>query len=140
MRGRILLPKIDRYGYPCVTLSIRQALTYVTVHRLVAIAFLGPVPAGLQVDHVNGIKTDNRPCNLRFLDPSAQITEAVKLGLIHAQRGEVRHNARLDENAVRTIRRLVSQGEAIIDAGRAVGIGHKHAWKIAHGYLWKHVT
>lgn len=33
-------------------------------HRLVYEAHVGPIPEGMQVDHVNGVKTDNRISNL----------------------------------------------------------------------------
>ena len=36
-------------------------------HALVALAFLGPRPEGLQVSHDNGDSTDNRACNLRYV-------------------------------------------------------------------------
>lgn len=36
------------------------------VHTVVADAFLGTIPAGLQVRHLNCIKTDNRPINLSY--------------------------------------------------------------------------
>lgn len=39
----------------------------VTVHRLVAITFLGPIPKGHEVDHRNRNKTDNRSKNLRYV-------------------------------------------------------------------------
>lgn len=38
-----------------------------TVHSLVAEAFLGPRPYGYDIDHINGTKTDNRACNLRYV-------------------------------------------------------------------------
>lgn len=37
------------------------------VHSLVALAFLGPKPDGLEVAHINGINTDNRLPNLRYV-------------------------------------------------------------------------
>lgn len=37
------------------------------VHRLVADAFIKPLTAGEQVDHINGLHSDNRAVNLRIM-------------------------------------------------------------------------
>lgn len=39
----------------------------VAVHKVVAISWLGPRPEGLQIDHINRNKRDNRPANLRYV-------------------------------------------------------------------------
>jgi hypothetical protein len=51
-----------------------------TVHRLVAAAFLGPTPEGLQVCHNDGNKERNGVDNLRFDTPSANILDQVAHG------------------------------------------------------------
>ena len=35
------------------------------VHTLIYITFFGPVPEGLVIDHINGVKTDNQIWNIR---------------------------------------------------------------------------
>lgn len=55
-------------GYRSVSLHKDKKGKKLLVHRLVAAAFI-PNPAGLpQVNHINGIKTDNRVENLEWCD------------------------------------------------------------------------
>lgn len=54
---------------------------YRFVHRLVAEAFLGTCPEGLQVDHINGRKADNRLCNLCYVTARENSRRAVANGL-----------------------------------------------------------
>jgi hypothetical protein len=51
-----------------------------TVHSLVALAFHGPRPEGLDVAHGNCVKTDNRPSNLRYCTRSENLLDSVVLG------------------------------------------------------------
>lgn len=66
-RNQILKPKIDRYGYETVVLSLHGRRHYRTIHRLVAQAFL-PNPLNIPtVNHINEVKTDNRAINLEWM-------------------------------------------------------------------------
>lgn len=60
-----------------------------SVHRLVAEAFHGPLPAGRETRHRNGDHHDNRPTNLHYGTPSDNRYDSVRHGT-HA-----RHRARL---------------------------------------------
>lgn len=52
------------------------------VHRLICRTFHGPAPAGMdQVNHLNGIKWDNRAINLEWSNNSLNITHAWANGL-----------------------------------------------------------
>lgn len=61
-------------------------MKHFSVHRLVVIAFRGDIPSGMTVDHVNGIKTDNRLENLQLLTNADNVRKArnKQLDLIEA--------------------------------------------------------
>lgn len=68
-------------GYLQIQLSLKPKRVLKLVHVLVAQAFI-PNPNGYpQVNHINGIKTDNRVTNLEWCDNSMNQLHAYKLGL-----------------------------------------------------------
>lgn len=66
-KTKLLRPRIRRDGYLDVMLCKNGKKKMFLVHRLVYAAFRGDIPAGMTIDHVNGIKTDNRLSNLQLL-------------------------------------------------------------------------
>lgn len=58
----------DKDGYHHVLMNINGKRVYRRVHKLIALAFLGDLPTPKhQVNHKNGIRTDNRPQNLEYV-------------------------------------------------------------------------
>lgn len=64
---KILRPNTDKYGYKYYTLCVNGARKSVKEHRLVALAFIENPENKPAIDHINGIKTDNRACNLQWV-------------------------------------------------------------------------
>lgn len=79
--GKILKTKIKPNGYGFVSLhNNKEKPKYFHTHRLVAMTFLGK--SKLQVNHINGIKLDNRLQNLEYVTSKQNIHHSIKNGLI----------------------------------------------------------
>ena len=66
-KTRILKPGLNSTEYLFVVLCRDGKPKFFHVHRLVALAFCDGYEENLQVDHINGKKTDNRAENLRWV-------------------------------------------------------------------------
>ena len=73
--------KIGTDGYPNVTLSINGVSKTITVHRLLAIAFIPNPENKPQVNHKNGNKLDYSLDNLEWATPTENMQHAFDNGL-----------------------------------------------------------
>lgn len=94
----------DTSGYLQVDARPR-GLGILSAHRLIWEAVNGPIPDGKEINHINGVKDDNRISNLELTTRSGNIRHAYATGL-KSNRGERHPNNKLTDVAVREIRRL----------------------------------
>lgn len=73
----------DGYFQVCISLGNRARHTTKGIHRLVALAFHGPRPKGMQIRHINGDKSDNRAENLRYGTMKENGEDRVRHGRAH---------------------------------------------------------
>ena len=99
---RVLKPSPNNYGHYQVNLYRGGARKMNSVHRLVMLAFIGE--SDLEVNHINGIKTDNRLENLEYCTHTENTQRAYSTGLIIITRGENHHKSKLTEAQARQIK------------------------------------
>lgn len=78
-RKKFLKPWLNFYGRPMVNLCVNYEKHWQFISRLVYAAHKGPIPEGLDIDHINGDKTDNNLSNLRPLNRSENMLSYFEL-------------------------------------------------------------
>jgi len=104
VRSRILKLTKNR-GYYRVCLCKKGVSKVYPIHRLVAIAFISNLDNKPEINHKNGIKTDNRIENLEWCTRKENADHASKNGLYNSEKGADRYNAKLGEKEVLEIRK-----------------------------------
>jgi len=107
-------------------------------HRMIWEHVNGPIPAGMQINHINGIKADNRISNLELVTPKENIAHAIASGLIRNV-GEENSCAKLNDKAVASIRERVRLGETRTAISRDYGMSIATIANVASGVQWRHV-
>ena len=99
----ILKNWIDKKGYCYVDLRNNNKRTRFLVHRLVCFNFLGNPENKPQVNHINGIKLDNRLENLEWNTCKENINHAIQTGLNNIS-GVNNYRSKLTKEQVNNIR------------------------------------
>lgn len=108
------------------------------IHRLVAEAFI-PNPLGkTQVNHINGIKDDNRLINLEWATPQENVQHAYDIGLM--LRGSKRPAAILQEDDIPEIIYYMSVGYKDTTIAEKYGVSRQTINAIRIGDNWKHLN
>ncbi len=129
-----------RDGYHFVSLvNAEKQATQRSVASLVLETFVGPRPEGMVVCHRNDIAKDNYLDNLEYGTSQLNSDQSCWNGL--TPQGVEVYNAKLTDEAVRTMRKLYATGEYTYkDLGRMYGTGLTTAHKAINRITWKHVN
>ena len=138
--GRRCKQFISNVGYMRVGLCRNRITRKFSVHRLVATTFLGLCPDGMQVNHKNGRKTDNRADNLEWMTHTENIRHAIDV--LKKQWwavGEAVGSAKLTANDVYAIRRMCDHHVAPKIIAARFNVSRGLVCLIGKRRIWKHL-
>lgn len=123
--------------YPYLVLSKNGKQTTHRVHQLVMRAFIGPCPDGMEINHKNGNKTDNRLENLEYITRLENARHGITvLGKHHV--GEKHPMAKLSSEQVGWIRRIYRHGQLTQkQLGAAFGVCQSTIGYLVTGMTWR---
>lgn len=127
LRGKVLSPGPSNSGHLSVVLG--HGAHSSQVHQLVLLTFLGPVPNGMEVRHLNGIPSDNRVGNLVYGTRTENILDVYAIG---------RAWRVLTTDDVLDVRTALDCGESGADISKRFGISQSNVSAIKNGvtYWW----
>lgn len=123
-RDKIMAPAAAaQKGYPMVRLCREGRQKKFYVHALVALAFIGPRPKGLQVMHLDDVPANNCAGNLRYGTQRENLAMSDKVG----------RNSKLREHHVAALR---SGEKTCAEIAREAGVSYSAAWSAKTGKNW----
>lgn len=134
--GKILGCKVSNKGYLSAVLWDGTKRHYRSVHSLILETFVGPRPSGSQINHRNGIKTDNRLSNLEYSTPKENTDHSIRV-LGNRVDGEFNNAAKLTEKQVAEIRYSHRMGASQQTIADHFGVCQAHVSRIVRGKNWK---
>lgn len=136
--GRIKALQL-RNKYPSVHIPIGNRYKSYYVHGLVTAVFIGPCPTGKQVNHKNGIKTDNRVENLEYMTPKENMNHAYRTGLKISPKGKDHWKSKLDEKQAMEIINLHRAGVSPKEISKIFSISLSNISFIVNRKSWRHL-
>lgn len=134
-KEKILRKGTIKNGYNIVVLTKYKKQNTIYVHRLVADAFIKNKEDKKEVNHINGVKTDNRVENLEWMSTSENAIHAFRNNL--SAKGQDRTQAKLTDVQVLEIKK---SGLRNIELSRKYNISKSIISGIQRGRLWRHIS
>lgn len=138
---------LDQDGYQRVTFVVDGRRHMKVVHRMVAVLFVHNPENKPQVNHKNGIRSDNRAENLEWCTSQENTIHGYRVNgrkqtdkqkTLARERfsGSNNPKAKANEATVLSIRRLRAKGKPLKDIAERTGLSVSQVSAIARGKFW----
>jgi len=136
--GNIRKPALNKNGY----FYIQNRFGGFTVHSIVADCFLENPNNLEQINHKDGVKTNNHVSNLEFVSRSENAKHAFSLGLLkfNGKVGEESNLSKYPETLIIQICEALQDGMRNIDCSKKFGVPASYIKELKAKNSWKHVT
>lgn len=116
--NKILKEGLNNRGYLSVKLYKDKSKSTVAIHRLVAKTFKINLENKPDVNHKNGIKTDNRLVNLEWVTEKENIRHAIDTGLMKSKKGFDSPFSIFNKEDIENIKYLHFKGTSVSDIAK----------------------
>lgn len=143
-KGNLLIKKqVDqKCGYKAIdlTLSKNNSRTFL-VHRLIASAFIPNPYNKPQVNHIDGVKTNNDVSNLEWNTAQENMDHGWRMGLHKARYGDESYNPKISSKEAKKICKLLEENELTLDEiAEKVGTTRLIVYNIKHKLAWNEIS
>lgn len=131
----------NSWGYRTVVMKKDRIRLQIGVHILVANAFIPNPENKYSVNHIDGVRSNNKVENLEWATQLEQVHHAIKTGLARYIKGEERSNSIVNENIVKLMRKEYSENRtSYAKIGKKYGLARSTVGHIIRKQKWKHVA
>lgn len=134
--GRVFGIKLGKYMSYSNTKGYINYGTLGSAHRLVAKVFIGSIPDKYQVNHIDGIKTNNHFSNLEIVTASENVQHAHLNNLCNVKRGEEHVSSKITKAEVLDIYDRFMLGYSNKEVAVLYGLHDRYISLLRHGKRW----
>lgn len=128
-RGNTLKPQLQKDGYYHIQLYLNGKAMGFLIHRLVITTFISPYIRGMEVNHIDGDKLNNKVSNLEWVEHKDNMSHAVINNLMKPEKLYNNKNA---------CKKIINNESGIIydsvcEASKSIGISQSHLSNMLKG-------
>lgn len=139
VRVEYITPTLGKNGYLITSLPIKGKRGWYSVHRAVYETFLGEIPKGKVINHIDGNKQNNSIDNLECITNAENTQHAYDAGLAKGLVGEDNSMSKLSAEDFLQVCQLLMEGATNQEVGELFGIHGRYVSLIRHKRRWKNM-